>query len=236
VVDGISIIIPTRLVPLYLDECITSIKNQKVDFEYEILIGVDSCESTLFHIKEKYEIYSGITVYNFKERVGPYCIKNNLIKYCKFDNILFFDSDDLMVDGMLNNFLKKVIENTIVMFRYMEFVDSLENLKKSEIAQGVFGLKKHLLIEHNGFENWLCNADAEFLERLEVNKVKKDIVDGIMFYRRLHNNNLTISSETHLHSKIRIDYIKKINEKRLTRNWLKPEKIFKEHEIFFTKL
>jgi glycosyltransferase involved in cell wall biosynthesis len=38
---GVSIIIPTYQVSGYLYECINSIVSQNVDFNYEILIGVD---------------------------------------------------------------------------------------------------------------------------------------------------------------------------------------------------
>ena len=45
--DGISIIISTYNTPQFLEECISSIKNQKVNFEVEIILGVDSCDKTI---------------------------------------------------------------------------------------------------------------------------------------------------------------------------------------------
>jgi glycosyltransferase involved in cell wall biosynthesis len=77
-VEKISVIIPTKDTPKYLDECITSILNQKNDYDIEVILGIDNCEKTLNHIKNN-KLYSNIDVYYFYENVGPYIIKNNLI-------------------------------------------------------------------------------------------------------------------------------------------------------------
>ena len=50
-VEKISVIIPTKDTPKYLDECITSILNQKNDYDIEVILGIDNCEKTLNHIK-----------------------------------------------------------------------------------------------------------------------------------------------------------------------------------------
>ena len=106
--NGISIIIPTHKVPEYLKECVESIQSQNVNFGVEIIVGIDNCEETLKHIQENKVFYQDIKVFQFNENVGPYIIKNNLINETMFEYVLFFDSDDFMIDGMLNNFYENI--------------------------------------------------------------------------------------------------------------------------------
>jgi glycosyltransferase involved in cell wall biosynthesis len=140
---GVSIIIPTFQVPEYLSECINSILSQKVDFNYEILIGVDGCEDTLNHIKENSEVYKKTKVYYFKENLGPFVIKNNLIDKVKYKYILFFDSDDLMRDDMLNNFYCEIENFDVIRFKYVELVNGTPK-GGIKLAHGVLGVNKKI--------------------------------------------------------------------------------------------
>ena len=226
---GVSIIIPTYQVSEYLYECINSIVSQNVDFNYEILIGVDGCETTLNHIKENKEFYRKTKVYYFKENSGPFIVKNNLINKTKYKYILFFDSDDIMNSGMLQNFYNEIPNTDIVRFNYVELVN--ESSKGGiKTAEGVLGVNKKIFDKLIGFENWKCGADSEFLNRSSFNNISSKIVDEVSFYRRLHNKNLTINPETNFKSKLRNSYVDILNKKRVTKNWYNPNIIKKEYE------
>jgi glycosyltransferase involved in cell wall biosynthesis len=229
--NGISIIIPTHKVPEYLKECIQSIQSQNVNFDVEIIVGIDNCEETLKHIQENEEFYRDIKVFHFNENVGPYIIKNNLINESMFEYVLFFDSDDLMIDGMLNNFYENIESFDVVNFKFLNFkiVDDIKTIKGEETAFAILGIKKTLFNNLIGFENWICHADVEFSYRLRHNKIKSVLIKEPQFHRRIHNVNLTVDKETNLSSKLRSGYIKDFNKKRYLRKWLNPIKEIKEY-------
>lgn len=237
---GVSIIIATRLVPEYLKECIQSIKDQIVNFKYEIILGVDFCESTLLHIKENSEFYSDLEIYSFNENVGPYIIKNNLVQYAKYDNLLFFDSDDIMVDGLLQQFYDAVQTADFVTFTRRNFRGTIKQKLSVELAMGLFGMRKKVFLDNIGFENWMCNADVEFLRRIETRGLKISHISEILCYRRIHSTNLTVQKSTNFTSDLRSKYKMLINKKTIENNWVNPSIILKEHtkinfdETFFT--
>jgi glycosyltransferase involved in cell wall biosynthesis len=227
--NGISIIVPTRNVPNFLKECIESIKKQVVNFEYEIIIGVDNCEKTVQHIQTNPEFYNDITVYSFFENVGPYIIKNNLIDYCKYNTLLFFDSDDIMVQNMLQTVHNTIKTYDVIQFKYVDFRGDIRNQMKGGLAEGIIGIKKDIFIENGGFENWICAADSEFRKRLLHRKINMTLIPNIMIYRRLHENNLTISEQTNFKSIIRKKYAEEIKEREKNKSWTNPIKLIKEH-------
>ena len=226
-IEGLSIVIPTYDVPLYLKECIESVKNQKTNFPIEILIGVDNCKNTLSYIKENKELFKKLRIFYFKNHSGPFVIKNTLTKVAKFENVLFFDSDDVMVENFLEKVFLKLKETNITQFKYVDFENHTSNIKSSETtASGVIGVKKDFFLSTNGFYNWICAADTEFEHRLSHDNVKIGIIDGISFYRRIHKNNLTIKKETNNRSDLRKKYIEIINKKIKDNMWAKPEILY----------
>jgi glycosyltransferase involved in cell wall biosynthesis len=232
--NGISIIIPTHKVPEYLKECIQSIQSQNVNFDVEIIVGIDNCEKTLKHIQENKEFYQKIKVFQFNESVGPYIIKNNLINESMFEYVLFFDSDDLMIDGMLKNFYENIESFDVVNFKFLNFeiVYDIKTIKGLETAFAILGIKKTLFNNLIGFENWICHADVEFSYRLKHNKIKSVLIEEPQFHRRIHTVNLTVDNETNLSSKLRSEYIKIFKKKKYLRKITNPIKeIKKYHKI-----
>jgi glycosyltransferase involved in cell wall biosynthesis len=226
---GVSIIIPTFGIPNYLDECINSIISQNVDFNYEILIGIDGCEDTLKHIKENSELYKKTKVYYFKENSGPFVVKNNLIDKVKYKYILFFDSDDIMKDNMLNDFYGEIKNSDIVRFNYVELVGGSPK-GGIKLAQGVLGVNNKIFDKLIGYENWRCAADTEFLERLSKNNMTQKIINNFSFFRRLHEKNLTIDTNTNYNSELRNQYVTILNKKRSTGIWDNPKLIINKFE------
>ena len=226
--EGISIIIPTHGTPEYLKECIDSIRNQKIDFNYEILLGVDNCKETLKSIESDKDFYKEIRLYYFKENVGPFIIKNTLIDLTTYDDILFFDSDDIMVDTMLSDFFNHVKEFDLVRFNYLNLKKNVEQ-SKPLTAWGVFGIKKSVFDRFTCFEPWKCAADSEFIERVTFYKINSKTIDGVSFHRRLHDKNLTLKPDTNMKSKLREEYKNQIQQKVWKGNWNSPNKVVAQY-------
>ena len=229
--NGVSIIIPTYDTPEYLDECVNSIKKQKIDFEVEILIGIDGCENTLDYVKEHNQNFKDTNIFYFKKNVGPFIIKNNLINETKYEYILFFDSDDIMNRNMLKSFYDSISNYDIVNFNFCDFRTDIRNcVFFRQYAFGVFGIKKSVFNSFVGFQSWRCSADTEFKLRTDFSGVKRYVKNGISFFRRLHTKNLTVKSETNNKSEIRKGYKSIINDKMKSNKWENPEIILSEFE------
>jgi glycosyltransferase involved in cell wall biosynthesis len=230
--DGISIIIPTYKTPKYLYECIESIKSQITNCEYEIIIGIDNCQITLEHINKHKEFYEGINIYFFDENVGPYIIRNNLVDVSKYEYILFFDSDDLLIEGSLEIFYNFIKEHNYVRIKFKNFEMKSGEMSFTtvETAYGVFGITKTLFDKFVGFENWICNADVEFSDRLKFHNINSERIDSILFYRRIHTDNLTVKDGTNFQSKLRTKLTHLINKKSFDRDWGNPIKIIKNYK------
>jgi glycosyltransferase involved in cell wall biosynthesis len=197
-----SVIIPAYKATKYIDECLASIKG-----DCEILIGVDACEETYNHIKHL------DNVFYFTKNVGPYIIKNTLIDIAKHDNILFFDSDDVMAEGTIEKFNEAIQNNDYVKLNYVNFTDKI-NTSGQMMNDAVIGIKKSVINSLNGFYPWKCGADTELDHRLKYNHLKYKVLEGVSYYRRLHGENLTMRKETGHGSAIRNEYINLIGKNR----------------------
>ena len=206
----ISIVVPTFNNTHYIDECIDSLMESSNGLKYEILVGIDGCQKTYDHLKDK-SFPENVKIFYFKENRGPYLIKNSLANIASSENILFFDSDDVMLKSSVSflNDLSHKFE--VIKFRLVNFVGdfNVNNVKgKSMFAEGVFFIKKSLFLSMNGFEPWMCAADSDFMARLYKKKLKIHFTDEILFHRRIHTENLTKRGDTGLGSKLRASYWK----------------------------
>jgi glycosyltransferase involved in cell wall biosynthesis len=94
----VSIIITVYKNDSFLYDTLDSINKSNVNFDYEILLGVDNCQITMDSIKNNLDkISENIKVFLFP-KVGTYVIRNSLSKISKFDNLLFVDSDDILTE------------------------------------------------------------------------------------------------------------------------------------------
>jgi glycosyltransferase involved in cell wall biosynthesis len=228
--NGISIIIPTFGTPEFIDECIESIQKQNTKLKFEILIGIDKCEDTLNHIKNNKELYSKTKVFYFNENVGPYVIKNNLVRETVYDKLLFFDSDDVMNDNLLETIHPILIERDVVRFKLQNFTvrDNVKRMLSTETSVGVFGIKKHRFELVNGFESWRCHSDSEFKRRVNFLGFWTMECDNILFKRRIHGKNLTVKEDTNMISDLRKKYMKESSSKPKGKN---PETLKIDYDI-----
>jgi glycosyltransferase involved in cell wall biosynthesis len=215
----VSIIVPTFNTVEYLKECLDSIVNSCKEINnFEILVGIDNCEETLEFVKTN-KFNPSVQFFYFNENVGPYIIKNTLSKRVKSENIIFFDSDDIMKKDMVKEIIKDLNNYECVkpMFHnfYGEINESDPKYKESSRlwGEGVFGIKKEAFLRFNGFEGWRCAADSDFMARIQKNGVRTSLGKEILFYRRIHSKGLTSDVKTNYGSSLRKHYVELSRQK-----------------------
>jgi glycosyltransferase involved in cell wall biosynthesis len=209
-IKKLSIIIPTYKNVQFLPECFDSILKSIKDLDCEILVGIDGCQDTVDYIK-KNTFDNRFKFYFFEKNVGPYVIKNTLANISSSDKLLFFDSDDIMLENIITDTLSILDNHNIYRPMYLDFVNdtapkSTTNIKTNHFGYGVFGIKKDFFISLNGFNGWRCEADSDFHNRLRLNNTITSIGKTVSFLRRIHTNSLTTSPETNYTSKLRAHY------------------------------
>jgi glycosyltransferase involved in cell wall biosynthesis len=194
-------------------------------------LGIDDCYNTLkFVTRCDIFLNKSIKIFFFPKNVGPYIIRNSLAKVAKYDNILFFDSDDVMMENMVQTLLKN-FQRDVLKFKFYNFNQGtdyrdLKNLKISKMfGLGVFISKKNVFLEMNGFFGWRCGADTEFCERYEGQGKTAELLDLPLFYRRYHDKNITKSSETGIGSMLRNMYGSIIVDNQINRKWENPKEL-----------
>ena len=234
--ESISIIITAYQSQNYIEECLDSIESQTYftnNDNFEVLIGVDGCKDTLNKLQKIHYKYRNLNIYMMKSNMGTYVTTNTLLDLAKHENIIRFDSDDIMKPEMIDKIMKFSIESDMIKFGYNNFYVSGENLSEKtwimkemgemdesgvrSLAYGIVFLKKQIFDVYGGYQPWACAADSEFLARINGDIKIKEIEEGL-FYRRLHDNNLTQRKDVGMGSKKREEYsilIKKTKDKKI---------------------
>lgn len=213
---GLSVIIPTYRNVEFLPELIDSIVRSNFNKEYEVLVGIDSCYDTLNYIYEN-QFPSNFKFFFFENKKGPYIIKNTLTELSKFEKLLFFDSDDIMMPSLMSETYSHLDHYGMIKPKYLNFTDqnNSREFKKegSQFGEGVFGIKKELFLGINGFEGWEVAADSDFMGRYYKTNNTVLHTQSILFHRRIHDNSLTAHPDTGLSSNIRGQYFTKSKRK-----------------------
>jgi glycosyltransferase involved in cell wall biosynthesis len=208
---SLSVIIPTFDSVEFIGELVTSIQNNTYDNEFEILFGIDGCEKTLEYVKTQ-EFPKNFFFYYFTENGGPYIIKNTLSELARYDKLFFFDSDDIMLDTLLSEVDNSLDKYDCVKPKFLNFKDYKGNRNFSSdgslYGEGVFGIKKEIFLNMNGFEGWKVAADSDFMGRIYKFNKKINLTSDVLFHRRLHNKSLTRRKDTGYASQMRADYFK----------------------------
>jgi GT2 family glycosyltransferase len=207
----ITIIVPTFNTVEYFEECLDSIIKSIKNLDCEILVGIDDCGKTKSFVEGK-TFDHRFRFFYFYKNVGPYIIKNSLSKVSKSNYLLFFDSDDIMTETLIQDCLNLKENYKLIKPMYLNFNNNVKNIdysinKTKTYGEGVFAIDKKTFLNFNGFIGWRCAADSELMTRLYSNKIKMLATKNIGFYRRIHPNSLTQNPETGLASKFRHNYI-----------------------------
>lgn len=209
-----SIIITAYNTKDFIEQCLESIENQtffKNNNDYEILIGVDNCFETLEKIQQIRKKFRNIKVFFMNKNYGTYITTNTLLTLVKFENIIRFDSDDIMFNNLIE-ILSNNLKFDIIRYRFEEFKNNdLKNSKISKsFALGVLFYKKKIFEKLGGYQDWICAADSELEKRYTIAKFNILKIDKPLFYYRIHENSLTNSKLTGYRSQIRKEFEKKI--------------------------
>jgi len=210
--QGISIIISAYKAENFIEDCLNSIEHQshfKNNKEYEILVGVDGCESTLNKLLTIRHKYNNLHIYNMDSNKGPYITTNTLLTLVKYDNIVKFDADDVMKLDLINNIMKRIAKFDVIRFTSLNFKKNISDSIKGPICHGSLYMKRHVINKLGSYKPWVCGADTDFLNRMK-NMFKVGLIKNA-FYRRIHDDSLTNRSETDRTSKIRLSYISQLS-------------------------
>ena len=226
----ISIIVTAYQTQDYIEECLDSIEKQTY-FDgfnnYEVLVGVDGCEKTLNKLLKIRHKYRNLHIFMMESNMGTFITSNTLLELINYENVLRFDSDDIMLPHMINNIFYNLDNFDVIRFKFNNLVNN-SLLKSNMYAFGCIFFKKHIYIKHGGYQPWKCAADGDFLNRISENKIL--LINKILFNRRIHKNNLTKRIDTGMKSQLRMKYRKLTlinknnninNIKTITNNYVK---------------
>lgn len=211
----ISVIIPAYKAAKYIHQCLDSIQGA------EILVGVDgNCQETLDSLH--FYVRKNVKIYTFSDINGPFVIKNTLVDEASNDHILFFDSDDVLTEGVIERIDERLAENQYVKLNYINFYNK-PTTTGHIMNDAVVAIKRSIFNSINGFQPWKCAADTELAYRLQHNNLKYSVLDGLAYHRRLHGENLTMKADTGHKSPIREKYVAYINEHIKLNSWPNPQ-------------
>lgn len=209
---GLSILISAYRSGEFLDVAIRQFLQQiekTSDLNCEIIVGIDGCYDTLEFISQK-DYPSNVRFYFFKENVGTYFVRNTLSSISKYDNLLFFDSDDIPMENMLIKIINGLRNYEVVKYCYREFYDDLSRVSEisTNASNGTFAIRKVNFYQLNGFYTWRIIGDSEFNRRIELNKLNVQVIEEPLFYYRrdLSGNQLTQNKFSGYGSKLRNVY------------------------------
>jgi glycosyltransferase involved in cell wall biosynthesis len=217
----VSILVPAFQAEAFIEACLDSIELQtyfKDNDNYEVLIGIDACESTKQKLNEIHHKYRNLTIIMLEKNGGTYITLNTLFGLITSDNIIIFGSDDIMRPELVNEVIYASSEADVVMMGYNAFIsEPMDARRFLEYAHGAIYYKKRIIEITGGYRPWRCAADTELLQRVSK-RVKITHVEKALFYRRLHDNSLTKRADTGRRSELRNEYNKLIRTYEIDEN------------------
>lgn len=218
--DGVSVCITAWNTQDYIEECLDSVAAQtwfKDHDNWEIVLGIDGCEKTLCKVKEIMYKYKNLRVLMMDSNKGTYVTSNTIMKESKYNWLIRFDSDDIMMPNMVENIMNKKENYDVVKYRCSTFTND-GIIDYNHYAEGSICINKKEFIKYGGYMPWRCSADSELRKRLKP--VLKFLYINEPFYklRRDNENSITVSKDTSMKSlerKINANYIDTISESKL---------------------
>lgn len=202
--EGISICLTAWHTQDFIEDTLDSIANQtwiKTHKNYEILLGIDHCDETLKKIQQIRDKYENLRVFFAEENNGTYILSNTIMSMAKYENILRFDTDDIMLPEMVETTMKE--KNSDIVRYY--FDDFPNPRKRFFFTHGTIMIKKSIFMKYGGYMPWRCAADTELLTRLD-NLVNIKNIPVILMKRRITDSSLTRAKDTGMKSELRRTY------------------------------
>ena len=108
----LQIIIPAYNVEKYIEECIDSILNQKINYKILVIIINDGSTDNTGELLRKYSNISNIRIISQKN-FGISEARNQGLKEIYAKYIMFLDSDDILLKDSINNLLDFGLKNNL---------------------------------------------------------------------------------------------------------------------------
>lgn len=225
----ISIILPHYNCTSYLNKSVGSILTQTYENLELLLIDDNSNNQEWLKEIEEFKDDIRLKVYKSNVRVGPYRLKNRILKIIKSPIVGFQDSDDYSHPDRILRQIKYLIANNcdLVGTGFSE-IDENGNVKNQRIlaedvnkAQKTGNdflclhpttiMKTRFLKKLNGFDGTtIFAADTEFHHRSTYyGKVRN--INEILYHYRFRNDSLTQSKLTGFNSILRKNYVNSMN-------------------------
>ena len=135
----LSIVVPVYNTYKYLDKCLKSLVEQKnVNCEYEIIVvndgSPDNSEEIILKYKDK---YSKLIKYIKKENGGLSSARNEGLKYCEGEYIIFVDSDDYVNDNLISTFIQNNKNYDLFIYGYQEVYENNLNCIENHVKEDI---------------------------------------------------------------------------------------------------
>lgn len=232
----ISIIIPMFNAESYIIETISSIIKQ--DYEHkEIIICDDGSTDNSADIIKELTIKNDSIKYLYQTNSGAPAARNMGLKESKGDYVIFFDSDDIMVEKALTNLIKIINSDDydLIIGEYLILDENSKvRTKKVNIQNNKFYrnnlveyedivfidplpgnkmYKKKYLLENNlFFEDLKIGQDLNLFLRCLGNEPKIKLVENTLFYYRVSNTGISRTFSTHILDIIKsLENVEKLN-------------------------
>ncbi|MDD2870861.1 MAG: glycosyltransferase family 2 protein [Candidatus Gracilibacteria bacterium] len=209
----LSIITCTYNSEKYLEKCIESVKNQKLNNSIYEHIFIDGCsKDNTINIINKYKSENTDTniIVVQKEPKGIYNAMNSGVNNSKGEYITFLNSDDYYNDKVLNDYLNFVENdgNKELYYGINNIVDNEGNIKTEYPNKGIYkkGLNKYILAMacyifqsntlykkslHDKYglynENLKLVSDAEFFVKLAKGNISNIFYNKVIANFRMHD-------------------------------------------------
>ena len=220
----LSIIIPVYNSELFIEDTINKIYHQNYSTIELIIIDDGSTDNTAEIIKKNFPE----AIYSFQENKGPASARNQGLKLCKGEQIIFLDSDDYWEENslhILSDFLLQNPDILIVEGKIREFITKNDDIQFISEAYNMssFGtcMFRKEVFDIVGFfdERLICAQDIDWFIRAWENNIEKSRVDQIILNYRKHANSLTATKITQQQYYLLLMYkFKMEREKQLIKN------------------
>lgn len=218
--SGISVYITAWKAERYIEDCLDSVYAQdymRTNDNWEVIVGVDACPSTLSKMKRIMRKYRNLRVFLMDRNCGTYVTSNTMASMARYDRVMRFDSDDLMLPHMVSTVMSVAAEHDsdVIKYRCKTFNDD-GVIDPDRYAEGSICIKKDLFVEYGGYMPWKCSADSELRKRLRPVLDFHYINEPLYMLRRDNGNSLTVSGGTDMKSEYRREREEYIETKSLS--------------------
>lgn len=202
--SGISVCITAYKAKEFIKETLDSVAAQtwfKTHDNWEIIVGVDGCRETMEYLKTIMGNYKNLRVLMMNSNRGTYVTSNTIISAAKYDGVIRFDSDDIMLPNLIGEVMRIRKGTDLIRLKVRNFGGSTKEL----YACGEIYVRHTFFDEFGGYKAWPCGGDSDFLKRVKKFARTRNI-ENVVILRRVHEKSLTMSKTTGWKTGIRKKY------------------------------